>query len=546
MRTLSLALAGAAWFLAGPALGQSAPASLPAPEAVAVDSWSHWLRTLGLFGAVLLVSILINVLRRTRRYRLRRPALMFVLHLFSHAAVQLFLVYGSDAWAERAQVASNLLGAFTLVHLIAIGFFDLALPLLKVETTSIASELAVAAGYILSIIVVLAGVGVDATSLLTASTVVTAVVGLSLQKTLGNILGGIALQADDSISVGDWIQLGDGPQGRITQIRWRHTVVETRNWDTLLIPNATLLDSTITILGRKHNAPAPHRMWVYFNVDYRFSPGEVCRIVQEALRASPIPRVAQDPPPNCICYDLARSEFNGVARYAVRYYLTDLEKDDPTSSEVRDRIYAALHRAGVPLALPATMMYTTEKDQEYRRVHWEREKSRRLEALDVVDIFDALSREEKEKLAERLRPTPFAAGEIMTRQGTVAHWLYVMPKGKAEVRIQNERGDEDVVADLEGPTFFGEMALLTGEPRKATVVAITDTQCYRLDKEGFQEIIQRRQSIAKEISEILAARKVELEAVQTQLDSDSKELQKRDQARQFLHLIQGFFGANSF
>jgi small-conductance mechanosensitive channel/CRP-like cAMP-binding protein len=538
-----LPIALSSLLLASPwASAQSEPSSAPASLPV-IGEPAAWWRSLALFGALLLVSVLVNLLRRGERAKLRRPLLLFFLHLVALGTAYGLAALGSAVWAERALITASLLGAFVLVHLLAIGFFVVFLNGLQVAVTSIASELAVAGGYIVSIIVVLAGVGVDATSLLTASTVVTAVVGLSLQKTLGNILGGIALQVDDSIAVGDWIQLGDGPQGKVTQIRWRHTVVETRNWDTMIIPNATLLDSTITILGRRNNTSAPHRMWVYFSVDYRFSPGEVCRIVQEALRNSPITRVAQDPPPNCICYDLSRPNFTSVAYYAVRYYLTDLDKDDPTSSEVRDRIVAALNRAGIPLAVPAQMVFTAEKDQEYRRVHWEREKARRLEALDTVDIFDALSREEKDKLSDRLRPAPFAAGEIMTRQGMVAHWLYIMPKGKAEVRIENNTGGEEIVAQLEGPTFFGEMALLTGESRRATVIAVTDTQCYRLDKDAFQGIVQGRPQVAKEISEILAARQVELDAARDQLNTEGRERQKRDQASLFFESIQNFFGA---
>lgn len=56
-----------------------------------------------------------------------------------------------------------------------------------------------------------------------------AVIGLSLQSTLGNVIGGLALQIDDSINEGDWIELENKQQGQVKQVRWRHTVIETRD-----------------------------------------------------------------------------------------------------------------------------------------------------------------------------------------------------------------------------------------------------------------------------------------------------------------------------
>ena len=100
------------------------------------------------------------------------------------------------------------------------------------------------------------------------------------------MLGGIALQLDDSIHVGDWLQLPSGQQGKVKAIRWRHTVVETRNWDTVIVPNSALLNDNIVILGEREDQPTQHRMWVYFNVDFRYSPEEVINVVEDALQST--------------------------------------------------------------------------------------------------------------------------------------------------------------------------------------------------------------------------------------------------------------------
>ena len=122
-------------------------------------------------------------------------------------------------------------------------------------------------------------------------------------STLGNILGGIALQLDGSIHEGDWIQLENGKQGKVRAVRWRHTIVETRDWSTIVVPNAQLLANNITILGKRDGVAAPQRMWVWFNVDFRFAPTRVIQVVTDAVLDSPIENVAADPPPNCVCMD---------------------------------------------------------------------------------------------------------------------------------------------------------------------------------------------------------------------------------------------------
>ena len=99
------------------------------------------------------------------------------------------------------------------------------------------------------------------------SAVITAVIALALQDTLGNVIGGLALQTDESIQVDDWIKVGD-VNGRVVDIRWRYTAIETRNGETVLIPNGVLLKGQVMVLGRRQGKPRQWRRWVYFQVDY--------------------------------------------------------------------------------------------------------------------------------------------------------------------------------------------------------------------------------------------------------------------------------------
>ena len=130
----------------------------------------------------------------------------------------------------------------------------------------------------------------------------------------------------------------------------------------------------------------------------------------------------------------------------------------------------------------------------------------------------------------------------MTQQGAVAHFLYILCKGRVEVRRHGETGLARTVATIEAPGFFGEMGLLTGEPRRADVVAITDVECYRLDKPGLERILQERPEIADAISHTIAEREVGLDAVLEGLDEQARKARMVHAEARILDKIQTFFG----
>ena len=419
--------------------------------------------------------------------------------------------------------------------------FQLLLPRSGLRAPTIVCDLVVGAAYFVLLLAVLRDLGMDPTSLVATSAVVTGILALSLQPTLGNVIGGVALQLDRSVRVGDWLRLDDGREGLVREIRWRHTVLETRNWDTLIVPNSNLLAANITILGKRAGEPLQHRMWVNFNIDFRFRPERVIEVVEDALRAGPsIAGVADRPPPDCVCMDLASDGRESYGLYAVRYWLTNLARDDPTSSQVRQRIYAALQRAGIPLAMPASQLFVDIDDPERRAAKQQQALQERLRALAAVDLLDSLTDSEREQLARALVAAPFAAGETITRQGQAAHWLYILAEGEAEVVVEHE-GRSQRVATLTAPAFFGEMSLVTGAPRSATVTAITPVLCYRLYSDAFREILTARPEIAAEISQILADREAGLDRARAQLDHAPDHAAGAD-ASHMLQRIQDFFG----
>ncbi len=529
-------------------VGNLVPSPEPAFDASAglTALWAHMnerrefvLIVTGILG----VAWLVNRFAPSKRRRIRRTLIPFAIYMVLWAISATLAAGHAEAWADRIRVGAELFQVFTVINLAALAVFDIVLPLLRIDTAIIVADLVVGAGYILGSITVLRANGLEPSSVVATSAVVSGILALSLQTTLGNVLGGVALQLDNSIHVGDWIQLPDGTQGKVRAVRWRHTVVETRNWDTIIVPNSSLLASNILILGKREGQPVQHRMWVYFNVDFRYAPSQVVSTVQEALRAAPIDNVAADPPPNVICYDFAKDGRDSFGYYAVRYWLTDLAVDDPTSSAVRQHVYAALRRANIPLARPTQTILFAPDDSHDLEGRAARHRVERAKILAGVELFAPLTDEERTNLADHLVFAPFAKGEIITHQGAVAHWLYILVSGRAEIRTKAE-GEERarLVATLQAPAVFGEMGLFTGAPRTADVVAVSDVVCYRLDKEGFEQTIHARPEIAAALAKTMAKRRVELGAAMDGVPVESRRGEEVGEAARILGRIREFFG----
>jgi CRP-like cAMP-binding protein len=249
--------------------------------------------------------------------------------------------------------------------------------------------------------------------------------------------------------------------------------------------------------------------------------------------------------------DFTRDLRESVATYAARYWIHDLATDDPTSSRVRARIYTALQRAQIPLAVPAHTAFVELKDEARteRRLH--REVDQRFAALKAVHLLHALTDDELRTLAAGMTHVLYTTGEIITRQGATAHWLYVMTSGAVDIRVKVDPDGPGgaperkvVVARSTAPDFFGEMGLMTGEPRSADVIAASDVECFRLGKDTFATVLLGRPQIVTELSSKLASRRVELIAAREGLDASSKQQREDSERERILRGIKAFFALN--
>ena len=492
-----------------------------------------------MLGAVCL-TFLLRVVHPASRTRLRVAALFQVAGFLGLAVSVGLVLSGLDATSFLVRLVrdgSHVLLVLSLVTILGLVLFDYVLEPLTLRPPGILLDLVLAAAYVAATIVVLGHLQRDVSSVLATGAIATAAVGFSLQDTLRSVMGGMALQMDRTVRTGDWIRL-DQVEGRVTEVRWRQTSIVTRDGDTVVIPNSHLATVCFTVVGKHGGAEIKTRRWIYFEVDYDIASGEVMRAVEDALRASPLAGVAREPAPDCLLTDVRGAQ----QTLAVRYWLTDLQRLNEIESNIRGRVTAALQRQGVRFSYPTQTVLLHEADGTRRELEQEQELARRLRALAGVSVFAPLTEEERAALADKLVSTRFSAGEIVTREGDTAEWLYVLTEGTAGARVSGADGREHGrVASLQPGQFFGEMALLTGAPRSATVVAETDVHCYKLDRESFLEIIQARPLMAEDISRLLAQRRLELDATRDQLNEESKQRQLATTQRDMLSLIRTFF-----
>ena len=492
-----------------------------------IADWPLPLIAVGLF---LVLSVLLRVLPAEHRGRVRAGLLFTGAYLASLFLVALIFPVASpqarpSAHLETVRVLNRLLFCFAAVLTAGLIAFDVLL--VRRAIPRILRDLIQGIAYLVVGFVVLTRAEVDVTKIFTASVLTTAVIGLALQETLGNVMAGLALQVDSDFEVGDWIRVDEKITGCIREIRWRTTSLLTKNGDLLLVPNGVVARAVLTNFSRPTSA---HRQWVYVRMHFRHPPAQVREVILDAVRK--VPGIRTTPEPDCLLWEFKED----AATYAIRYWIDDFRRDDSLDAEVRSMTWYALHRAGMEIPFPSRNIHVTEMNEDRLQRKLDEDYARRLDALSRVDVFRILDAERIDRLARRLKLQPFGPGEIILRQGDPGDSLYVIRSGEVTVSMSVAGQSKDVTT-LSGGQFFGEMSLMTGESRAATIRARTDVECYVVSKSDFQDVLEAKPELAKTISEILAKRQVDLGA-----SSAEAHPSPNGEPQQLLGRIAAFFG----
>ena len=360
-------------------------------------------------------------------------------------------------------------------------------------------------------------------ALFTTSAIFGVILGLALQDTLGNFFAGISLQADRPFQVGDVITVGaQRHTGIVEEISWRAIKIRTFTNHVVLIANSNAAKEPIEVSPRDNlNARI-----VFFNTLYTDSPAKTIHVVREAVREAD--NVSEKITPVVRIRNLGD---NGVD-YEVKYWLDDYAKYNDTDALVRQRIWYAFRRAGLNFAYPTRTLFVERQRGAGMR---DGDGSAIAERLSAVDIFAPLSADETAMLAQAAVSHVFAPGEMVIRAGDPGSSMFVVHKGKVRVQV-SENARSRTVATLNEGDFFGEMALFTGEPRTANVLALEETEVLEIGHAAMKRVFDTNPDLVESLSFIMAERR---QGLASQSDNAST---TRDASAGILSSIKRFFG----
>ena len=363
------------------------------------------------------------------------------------------------------------------------------------------------------------------------SAVISAILGFALQDVLKNLFAGLALQTEASFDLGDWLLVGTDAR-QVIEMSWRSTHLRNNLGVNFHEPNANLSNREITNLGSGRVAMG---FEVEVGVAYGAPPALVKRSLERAAAGASL--VVADPKPIGLLVGFGDS---GVT-YRIRFWSRDVHIVARVLDEVRSRVWYQLHRDGFTIAVPIRSVELAPASE----IHTQREARDRERALELfadIDLLSALEPETLARLAAAAKRTHFDAREKLVVEGEDGDSMFLIASGSVAIsKSGSEIGAGTVsLATLDAGAYFGEMSLLTGAPRSATVSANGAVEVFVLDREAVAPILASDPRVAETLSKVLAERTA---ATQARVDLRKEELAHLVDSnhQSILTRIRGFF-----
>src|SRR6202167_6038487 len=384
---------------------------------------------------------------------------------------------------QKVAVAAFVLFLFGVIRLV-LEFVDSITRRGKVHFSTISKDL----------LVLYTDFGVQPLSILTTTTVFAAVLGFALQETLGNIFSGLSLSMGRPFEPGDWIRSGHYV-GQVKGIAWRATTIVTRANERLEVPNSVIAKDVLFNYATGHVVDE-----LTVGISYSVPPNHVREVVLTLLHD--VPQVLRDPPPEVLAWDY--SDF--AIQYRIKYSIPDYGAQERVRDRVASSLWYALRRHSIEIPFPTRTVHVRDAgrdEDEKADAQFEREL---MSDLRQVDWLRGLSDNEMKLLVPTVSVRPFRAGEMLVRAGEQGGSMFIVRSAKAEVFGHTADGEVRHIANYARGDITGEMALMTGEPRPASVRALADLEVIEMDREGFARLFKEHPDAAAGIGDIITAR----------------------------------------
>lgn len=369
----------------------------------------------------------------------------------------------------------------------------------------------------------------DVTAIWATSGVIGLVLGFALRNMIQDVFTGIALNLDGAIREGDWISLHhrdfiQEQYGKMLDIGWRVARVQLENNNVIVVPNSMLGMMAVTNFAHSDHVS---RLETGIVIDFDVPPDRARRILLAGARAAASEKgILADPEPTVL---IGEPEDYG-ARYTVRFWG---KVDERSPSVLRDAVMAHLLKqlriAGLTPAMPKEDVFLERRPKRLLDHGGETD---RLEILSRIDLFaGVLQHGELAELARNAAIRRFDPDMVLVRQGETGTSLFVVAEGLLDVHVDGAGGAPLKVGHILAGEVFGEMSLLTGSPRSATVSSVTGVIAYEISRDLFETILDARPEMADEISRIVAQRQAAIagasERPAAEIESEERLLTQR-------------------
>jgi small-conductance mechanosensitive channel/CRP-like cAMP-binding protein len=362
------------------------------------------------------------------------------------------------------------------------------------------------------------------------SIAIAAGIGVALQPDIQDIVSGISTNMEGSYSIGDWVTVSSdqlpGPvYGCISGSSWHSTYLTLEDGTRASVPNHLFTANTFI----NHSLPVgPKRLEVDVGFDARLPADRVMdMLLGEAYKVVRHPGLSRTPDPEVIVTNLT----SDAMIYRVRFWFFP-NQCSPTVA--KSHMLCALQDVALQneLPMPVTQIEMTPPP-DIRDLLEPREIQ---EALTNTGLFrNALSTEEREALGADCHPIELPKGSVLMRQGDAAVSMFIVLEGAISVAINSPSGEQQEVAVSAAGDVVGEMSLMTGAPRTATVIALTRLRALEITRETIDGMLKKNPELFERFSRVLAQRQLEIDALA------NRRVDKRAVERDILSRMRAFF-----
>jgi small-conductance mechanosensitive channel/CRP-like cAMP-binding protein len=480
-------------------------------------------------GTFLLAITIGRILKRRAGVPLGLLYQLFSLTLAFYAALTFYGVQAN--WRNHIGAAAILLSTAFVVALVNRYIFDFYFE--KRQQTPIPHFLREVAALVVFLVALLFVLSFgyhaerELKGVLAGSGIAAIILGFAGQNLFGGIIAGISLQINRPYKVGDWLKVGE-TYAEVMEINWRSTRLCTNDIIYLDIPNNEIVKSTIINL---HYPTEVHAMRIRVGIDYNVPPNRVKDALTRAAQAAR--NVLPAPPVRVYLIDFA----DHAVIYEIKFFMGNHARMNETNDSVRTNVWYELKRQRITIPYPIRTLHLQRGAP--RTIEQEHDEARAI--LRNEPLFQCLSDEQIDDLVKQSHLNHFGRGERMVQEGDEGESMFVLLRGAANVSVA-KNGSIIQVGTLGAGDCFGEMSLLTGEPRTATVRAERDCYVMEIGKSIMSEIIHGSPECLQQLSEILAQRKISTEGVVKDLSPGSDQSSQEHEYRvTVLNRLKTFF-----